>query len=117
MRGARERRIGRGCVARFGVEAKIVGHMLPQARRVVCQRRDRARNGRQRIVFDVQQFGGGLRLRAGFGDHDRDDLAREARLVERQGGTPRGQPLRAVPVLQRYVGTHAGTAGRVRDGL
>ena len=113
MRGAAERGGGRGLVADLDIDAEIAGRLVPQPRRAGLQRVGGARHRRQRLVGDVDQLGGVLRLRDRLGDDHGDGLADKARLVGRHrvvGGRDR----REAAQPHHHVG-RAHQPGIVRD--
>ena len=117
MRGARKRRVGCRRVADLGVERDVVGHVIPETRRgrFDCLRGKRHR--RQRFPRNVDQLGGVLGGRERVGHHHRNGFAGKAGAIRRQQDLLGGEPLAAVAVAQRHVGTHVRAADRVRDRL
>ena len=101
MVGLGEGGVGRGLVADQFDEADIVGRVIPhlRARRAsaaVFGRGDR----RQRLVLDLDQFGGIERLRHGLGDDEGDAIADPAHAVLGQDRIARLEHRRAVAPLE-----------------
>ncbi len=75
MRGARKRRVGRLLVTLDLDEADIVRAILPNQRHAGIDRVAGRDHGRQRLVIDLDQFGGVDRLEIGLGDDEGDIVA------------------------------------------
>ena len=84
MRGTSEGRCGRRRVADLDVDADIVRRLVPQGRRAGRDRIGGAHHCRQRLVGNVDQFGGILRRGDRLGDDECHRLADKARPIGRQ---------------------------------
>ena len=112
MRGLGEGRVGRGEVRGVvvPVEHEIAGNAVEQLRRAFLQRGARVGDGGQRLVVDLDRFGGVLRLRQGLGDDERDRLAEMAHLADGERRARRIVARRAVPVVERRMAGHVAEA-------
>ena len=79
--GAGERGVGRVLAAHHQRERHIVGRLVPNDRRAGLDRILDIDHRRQRLVVDLDQFGGVLRLGQSLGDDEGDALAHGAHLV------------------------------------
>ena len=84
MGRARERRIDRGAVALFDVEAKVAFRLIPDARGIFTQRIFRAHSRRQNFVIDFYDFCRILRLIQRFSHDERDAITDVSDLVRYQ---------------------------------
>jgi hypothetical protein len=100
VRGLGEGGVGRGLVADQLDEADVVGAAVPDLRGAGFDRLGGGDNRRQRIVIDLNQFGGVLRLRIGFGDDEGDRIADPAHAVLGQHRIRRREHRRAVAALE-----------------
>ena len=84
MSGPREGGIGGLGIAGAPVEADVARHFVGDQRRAGGARCVARRHGGQRLVVDLDQFGGVGRLRGALGHDQRDRLAGKPHLVVRQ---------------------------------
>ena len=119
--GTGERRVGRILVTHHQRERDVVGCFVPDDRRAGFHGILDIDHCRQRLVIDLDQFGGILSLRQRFGDDERDALADRAHLVGGENAARRAKALRAAHVLghrrrqaAELVGIHIG-AGQHRE--
>ena len=97
--GAGKRRVGRILVAHHQREGDIVRRLVPDHRRAGLHRVLDVDHRRQRLVLDLDQFGGVARLLHRFGDHEGDALADRAHLVGGEDRPQRAKALRAAHVF------------------
>ena len=122
VRGRCECRAHRGFVAARPAKTDIAGRRFVQLRRARRLRGARVGHGGQRLVVDLDAFGGVGRLRQRLRDHRHDRLAAMAHRSPRQGEARRLGHGRAVarahrpqrPHRRHAVGRHVG-AGEHRD--
>ena len=108
MGGAGEGGIRRLGIADPGIEGDI-GVLVPHARRVRRGGRQRGGHRGQRLVIDIDEFGGIFCDRHRLGDDDGHRLADEARPVRRQRQMGRNELRRAVGIGEldvRLVSQH-----------
>ncbi len=98
--GAGERGVGRVLVAHHQRERNVVGRLVPHRGRARLHRIFDGDDGRQRLVVDLDQFGGVARLHRRFRDHEGDAVADRAHLVGFEDRTQRAEALRAAHILR-----------------
>ena len=76
--------IGRAHIAEDGIDKCVVFHLVPNRRLTGLERLIRFRDVIERLVIDLDHFGGVQRFVHGFGNNHCDGLADMARLVGRQ---------------------------------
>ena len=97
--GVGKRGVGRVLVAHHQRERDVVRRLVPHRRRARLHRILDGDDRRQRLVVDLDQFGGIARLRQRFGDHEGDAVADRAHLVGGKDRQQRAEALRAAHVL------------------
>ena len=91
--------VGGRRVAQVPVEADVAGGLVPHQGRAVGDGVVQVRDGRQRVVVDLDELGRVLGLRLGLGDDHDDRIADVPHLALRQGRVRRLDHDRAVLVL------------------
>ena len=111
MGGVGEGRLGLGLVAVDRGEADVVLAVVPDQRRAGLGGVGGGDRGRQRLVVDLDQFGGVHRLVLGLGDDEGDIVADEAHAVLHQRRIARLVVGRAVAALVRAGHRQVAPAG------
>ena len=104
MRRFGERGVGRRGVTEIviPIENKIAGNVVEELRGASCNRRPGVGDGRQRLIIDVDRFGGVARDDQSLGHDEGDRLADMAHFAEREQRTRRVVARRAIAIGERY---------------
>ncbi len=121
VRGLGEGGVGRGLVADQLDETDVVGAAFPDFGGARFGRLGGGDGGGQRLVFNLDQFGGVRCLCCGFRDHEGDRIADPAHAVLRQYRIGRLEHRRAIAALEAAMGRQFAKArllpvGRRDDG-